>query len=212
MLVKNFGFSTVDANLLTIPIWVFAAILIVATGFVSDRLQKRGWLLMACFALSSVGYIILLARPSTWVKFVATLFIGGGTYPQVVLLQSWMNSNMLGYTKRYELPATPSTLSKDCHSDLSQRATILAMILMIGQLFSIASSENYSDPPYYYRGNGFALGFMVVGFILTGIFISFLHKKNVAKVAAQGSAEAAAKRSMTVEEIQDAHPDFMYFL
>ena len=211
MLVKNFGFSTLDANLLTIPIWVFAAIFIVATGFVSDRLQKRGWLLMACFAFASVGYIILLARPSTWVKFVATLFIGGGTYPQVVLLQSWMNSNMLGYTKRYELPPSQK-LSQNYHSDLLQRATILAMILMIGQLFSIASSQNYSDPPYYYRGNGFALGFMVVGFILTGTFISFLHKKNVAKVAAQGSAEAAARRSMTVEEIQDAHPDFMYFL
>jgi hypothetical protein len=83
---------------------------------------------------------------------------------------------------------------------------------MLGQCFAVAGSQNYSDSPYYYRGNGFALGMMVAGFILTGLFMWFLMAKNAAKRAAQGSEEAAAKRGLTIEEIQDAHPDFMYYL
>ena len=83
---------------------------------------------------------------------------------------------------------------------------------MVGQCFSIASTQNYSDPPYYSRGNGFALGLLVVGFILTGVFMWFLARKNAEKVAAQQSEDAAAKRGMSIEEIQDRHPDFMYYL
>lgn len=83
---------------------------------------------------------------------------------------------------------------------------------MVGQCFSIASTQNYSDPPYYSRGNGFALAWLIVGGILTGIFMWFLARKNAAKVLAQGSEDAAAKRGMSIEEIQDRHPDFMYYL
>ena len=101
VLVKSFGFSTVDTNLLTVPIWVFAAVCILVTGVVSDGRKERGWLLVLCFVLAYVGYIILLARPpSRWVQFVAVMFVGGGTFPQVTLVQSWMTSNMIGYTKR----------------------------------------------------------------------------------------------------------------
>ena len=87
-----------------------------------------------------------------------------------------------------------------------------AISFMFGQCFSIASSHAYNNPPYYYAGNGFALAMMVTGFVLSGIQIQLLMKRNQAKVAAQGSAEVAAKRKLGVEEIQDAHPDFIYYL
>lgn len=100
-MVKNFGFSTVETNLLTIPVWAVTAICIVIAGVVSDRLQQRGWPLIVSFVLACIGYAMLLGQPTRWVQFVATLFIGGGTFPQVVLVQTWLNSNMLGYTKKY---------------------------------------------------------------------------------------------------------------
>ena len=86
------------------------------------------------------------------------------------------------------------------------------MILMLGQVLSIASAHNYSDPPNYYRGNGLTLGTMVLGFVLTGVFIKYLADKNKGKLQAQGTEAAAAARSLGIEEIQDAHPDFMYYL
>jgi hypothetical protein len=86
------------------------------------------------------------------------------------------------------------------------------MILMLSQCMSIASAEVYSDAPLYNRGNGFSLGSMVVGFITTAIFMVYLGRLNRNKLARQGSQEAALTRGKTIEEIQDAHPDFFYYL
>jgi predicted MFS family arabinose efflux permease len=101
VMVKGFGYSVLDTNLLVIPIWVCAGIFIVVTGIISDRIKKRGIILLISFAVASIGWIILLTSKSQWIEFVGTLFIGSGTLPQVVLCLAWMNSNMLSYTKRY---------------------------------------------------------------------------------------------------------------
>jgi len=191
LLVKTFGFSTLDTSLLTIPVWFFTACATIVAGFVSDHLKQRGWILMLCFAMAAIGYAILLGQPPQAVKFFATFLMGAGTYPTVPLIQTWYASNMIGYTKR---------------------ATVTALLFMCGQLFSIASSYAYSDPPTYYIGNGFALGAMFVGFCLSGTQILLLVRRNKKKIAAQGSPEAAINRRLGVEEIQDQHPDFMYYL
>jgi hypothetical protein len=86
------------------------------------------------------------------------------------------------------------------------------MILMLGQCTSIASAQVYSDAPRYNRGNGFSLGSMVVGFILTAVFMYYLSQLNAGKLARQDSEEAAAIRGKTIEEVQDNHPDFFYHL
>lgn len=100
-MLNSFGYSALDTNLLVIPIWVCSAIFIVVMGIISDRIKKRGIMLLISFTIASIGWIILLASKSQWVEFVGTLFIGSGTLPQVVLCLAWMNSNMLSYTKRY---------------------------------------------------------------------------------------------------------------
>jgi predicted MFS family arabinose efflux permease len=101
VMIKGFGYSALDTNLLVIPVWVCSGFFIIATGIISDRIKKRGIMMLISFAIASIGWIILLASKSQWVEFVGTMFIGSGTLPQVVLCLAWMNSNMLSYTKRY---------------------------------------------------------------------------------------------------------------
>ena len=92
-----------------------------------------------------------------------------------------------------------------------QRATILAMSLMLGQCFSIASSQAYSDPPYYTRGNSIALSAMVVGGFTSGLLSWVFMRCNAKKETAQYTHAAVALRHMSLEEIQDDHPDFRYY-
>jgi hypothetical protein len=92
------------------------------------------------------------------------------------------------------------------------RATTLAIILMLGQCMSIASAQVYADSPLYNRGNGFSLSSMIVGFIITAVFIHYLSQLNAKKLSLQDSEEAAAIRGKTIEEVQDMHPDFFYYL
>ena len=94
----------------------------------------------------------------------------------------------------------------------SPRATTLAIILILGQCMSIASAHVYADAPLYNRGNGFALGSMIVGFIITAAFMHYLSQLNAKKLALQNSEEAAAIRGKTIEDVQDMHPDFFYYL
>jgi hypothetical protein len=94
----------------------------------------------------------------------------------------------------------------------SSRAGILAMMNIFGQCFSIAGAEVYSDPPRYYRGNGFSLGAVAIGAMMAGALMFYLSKQNVRKLRNQNTDEARSLRLSSIEEIGDAHPDFMFYL
>lgn len=55
---------------------------------------------MAAFTISAVGWLLLIVSKSSHLSFAATFLIGIGTYPSVVITQAWMNSNIIGYTRR----------------------------------------------------------------------------------------------------------------
>lgn len=86
------------------------------------------------------------------------------------------------------------------------------MLVMTGQAMSIASAQVYTDAPHYTRGNSFSLAFTALGLILMAVFMWYLARINAEKLANQGSEEVNAKRGMDIEEIQDEHPDFFYYL
>lgn len=146
-MVRSYGFSALDTILVTITVWCCAGLFIFLFGISSNRMGKRGRYVIASFIIASIEWIILLASKAKWVDFVATLFISSGTLPTVVLIQAWMNSNMLSYTKRCHRPRIRNSVLTFL------RATTLAMLVMIGQAMSIASAQVYSDAPYYTRRN-----------------------------------------------------------
>jgi len=101
VILRSFGYGSLQTQLLTIPVYVCTGLSIVFWGALSDRLQKRGIPLMICFSIAAAGWIILLASKSQHLSFAGTFLIGMGTYPTVVLIQTWMNCTILGFTKRY---------------------------------------------------------------------------------------------------------------
>ncbi len=84
--------------------------------------------------------------------------------------------------------------------------------MVFGQCMALAGTQIYSDPPHYCRGNGFALGAMIVGIVSVIMLMVYLSKKNATKRAVQFSEEANAHRALSLEEISDDHPDFFYYL
>lgn len=83
---------------------------------------------------------------------------------------------------------------------------------MVAQCFVILATKIYSDPPHFHRGNGFSFAFSVTGFVVAGLFQLYLMKKNARKRECQNLPEANIRRTMSIEEIMDDHPDFFYFL
>ena len=208
VLVKHFGFSTITTNLLTVPVWFFTALCIVCVGYLSDHLKQRGWLLMLCFGVASTGYIVLLARPPPWVEYAFTFFMGAGTYPTVVLVQTWYASNMIGFTKRYYFPLQmhlQSNTNSDQRNDHSPFLHARPMPLR-RQLLRIQRPA-LLPPRQRLRTSIHGHGVCV-----SGILIKLLMRRNRKKVLEQDSPEAVEKRALGAEDIQDGHPDFMYYL
>jgi hypothetical protein len=89
---------------------------------------------------------------------------------------------------------------------------MLAFISMVGQCLSLAGTEVYSDPPHYYRGNGFALGAAVIGTVTAGILKIHLHRRNMQKHRDTDTGHAWSQRAMSIEEIGSDHPDYFFFV
>lgn len=100
-IVKSFGYSTLTTQLLTVPVYVATAISTLTMSIASDRLRKRGIFLMISFSVASLGWLLLLVNKSQGLSLAGCFLVGIGTFPPVVLIQSWQASNIIGYTRRY---------------------------------------------------------------------------------------------------------------
>ncbi|KAJ8103705.1 putative pantothenate transporter [Lipomyces tetrasporus] len=190
IIIRLLGYSTLKTQLLTIPVYVVTGVFTIIVCTCSDRFRKRGIFLIGSFLLAAVGWLLLIVSSSRNLSFGGTFLVGMGSYPSVVLIQSWMNSNVIGFTKR---------------------AGSLAFIMIFGQSFALLGAEIFNDAPKYYRGKGLSLGSLVVGALATILLMFYLRYANDRKRRNQDSEEASKKRALGMEEICDDHPDFMFW-
>ncbi|KIW34299.1 uncharacterized protein PV07_01086 [Cladophialophora immunda] len=190
VILRSFGYSQLQTQALTIPVFFCAAVSAVGTSLASDRLQQRAHVLLACFVSMGMGWLILICSKSQHLSFAGCFFIGIGTYPSIIIGQVWLNNNTPGFTKR---------------------AAALGVLGTVGQCFSIIGTQVYSDPPRYYRGNGFAFGASVVGGIATIALFFDLRNENAKKRRDADTDFARSQRSLGIEDIGNQHPDFYYF-
>lgn len=209
LIIKSLGYKAVHAQVLTIPVFAAAFISTLFFGFASDRMKRRGGFLITCYVLAAVGWIILLVAgvERKHLAFGGTFIIGIGTYPTVILSLSWMNSNVIGFTKRFvrRFVWWSDVLTRS-------RAASLAAMNMVGQAFSVAGSLVFNAPPTYRKGKIFALSFSALGVLVAACLMVYLSWQNRKKRANQYSPEAEEKRRLSLEEIFEEHPDFFYWL
>jgi hypothetical protein len=102
IVLETFHFSSLTTQLMLIPIYACAAVSSIVTCTASDHFKLRGVFLISSFTVAGLGWLILLLDKSYKLSFGGTFLIGIGTYPGVILVLSWANSNFVGFTKRYE--------------------------------------------------------------------------------------------------------------
>ncbi|EEB99317.1 hypothetical protein MPER_01025, partial [Moniliophthora perniciosa FA553] len=56
-IIKTFGYSNANSQLLTVPSYAVAAVVLTTSSAASDRLQSRGVFMMAATALGGIGYL-----------------------------------------------------------------------------------------------------------------------------------------------------------
>lgn len=93
-------YSTLQSNYLTIPVYLFGAIVFLTAARISDRFQIRGPVVFAANIFGIVGYIILLTVPTSGVKYFATYLCAVAVYVGPGLNLTWLNVNVAPHYRR----------------------------------------------------------------------------------------------------------------
>ncbi|KAF7980577.1 hypothetical protein HWV62_37753 [Athelia sp. TMB] len=138
-IIKTFGYTNALAQLLTVPPYAVAALVMTTTSYTSDRMQSRGGLSAGASIVGGFGYILLLSVPhNQHIRYFATFLITSGTYTTIGLVIAWFAHNLGSETKK---------------------ATGIPMYMAIGQCGSVLGSHLFptTDGPRYVTGFADAL-------------------------------------------------------
>ncbi|KAJ5094408.1 hypothetical protein N7456_010269 [Penicillium angulare] len=149
-IIKGLGYSSTNAQLLTIPVYFTASVCCVVVGYFSDRLGQRSLFSLGCYVAVFVGFLIAVA-PSKFIPgltYAGTFIAASGIYPAIPGLLALSSNNYAPATKR---------------------AVGMAIQIGFGTLGGAAASNFYraQDAPRYRLGHGLVLGFVGLGLIST---------------------------------------------
>ncbi|TVY17169.1 putative transporter [Lachnellula arida] len=191
-IISELGYSSVKAQLLSVPPYAAAAILTVAIGYIADRTKQRGLCNISVSLLGIAGFSMLLGSQKAGVKYAAVFLGALGIYPCIANTITWVSNNAEGSYKR---------------------GVVLGFVIGWGNLNGIISSNIFQKPPKYVSGHATILGYMIV-FLLGGSIVLDLLLVRENKKRREGKRDhwvegLSAKES---ETLGDMRPDFIYTL
>ncbi|CAD0085065.1 unnamed protein product, partial [Aureobasidium mustum] len=184
-ITKSMGYTSSQAQLMTIPPYVAGAISAVALSKLSDRFQWRAPFIFGQMAVVTLGFAMLLALAPNIKHQIPACYIGVvlvciGQYPTNPAGSAWISSNLAGESKR---------------------AMGIALNIALGNCGGIVGSYIFLDneKPGYPTGFGIGLGFAAFTLFSTVILeLSYirLNKKR------EALDEAEIRQKYSEEELQ----------
>ncbi|KAF8517141.1 MFS general substrate transporter [Hysterangium stoloniferum] len=99
-ILKTLGYTDALAQLLTVPPYAVAAIVLTSTCWLSDRSQTRGAYVVGMSSAGIAGYLLLLFVNNVSVRYFATFCIVSATYTSIGVTVAWYSHNLGSETKR----------------------------------------------------------------------------------------------------------------
>jgi MFS family permease len=94
------GYSNVNAQLLTVPVYILAAVVFLIVGRLSDHYQLRSPFLAGAFVCIIVGYGIQIGVDHVGGRYAGLFITAMGMYVVPGLNVSWISNNTAGHYKR----------------------------------------------------------------------------------------------------------------
>lgn len=191
-ILKQLGWTSVHAQIMSIPIFVTATVFALTTAYMTDRLKHRfGFIIVGCLIATS-GYGILLNSRHVHLGtryFALYLITVGGFIAQPVVIV-WLSNNLGGHYKR---------------------GVGSAMQIGIGNLGGVVASNVYlpMEAPVYKTGFSIGLGFLWMTILMAVVFLLYLRRENALRNA--GNRDGRYDLPDTVKtNLGDDHPSFRF--
>lgn len=94
------GYSNVNAQLLTVPVYILGAASFLIVAKLSDRYKIRSPFIVLGFFLQIIGYIILATCDNVHGRYGGVFIVALGLYLPSGLNVTWLSGNMAGHYKR----------------------------------------------------------------------------------------------------------------
>ncbi|RFN44813.1 allantoate transport protein [Fusarium flagelliforme] len=181
-LLKGLDYTSLQANYLSIPVYVLASIFTGATTYVSDRLNRRAVCLIHSPLLVIAGYAIAVGTGHKGAGFFAMFLVGSGVYSFNTVVVTWISNNVQPDYKR---------------------SVAIATIISIGNASGMAASQIYpiGDAPRYVTGNAISLGGEVIALVCIGLIYGLLkwRMKQKEKALARGDDSNGKEGDQSLE-------------
>ncbi|EXJ89402.1 hypothetical protein A1O3_02469 [Capronia epimyces CBS 606.96] len=169
-IIHGLGYTSLQANYLTIPIYLFAAIVIGFVAFLSDRLEKRAPVLAVMTLPGILGYAMIIGSANKVVGYVAMFLCASAMASFSVVFLTWVANNV---------------------SPEYKRAVAIPLVLTITNCSGLIGSQLYipRDSPRYVMGNSVSMSCEIATLLLVGLLYLLLKRRNSlkAKMQAEGS-------------------------
>ena len=191
-ILKQLGWTSIRAQVMTIPIYMATMVIVLIVAYFSDRLQHRYSFTMLGILIGTVGYVILLAQESVSVniRYFAVYMITIGGYISQPLILGWLSNNMGGHYKR---------------------SVATAILVSVGNTSGFLSSNVFiaAQAPTYPIGFGIGLGMLWLTGICGTVFVFGLWFEN-RKRDQGGRDHRYSLPKDELENLGDDHPGFRF--
>jgi sugar phosphate permease len=93
-IIKSLGYTSVKAQLFTVPPNMGGFFSVLLVGYFSDRLKVRGPLMIVGTTVAIVGYIMLIASSRPHTRYGGTFLVAAGVFPCSPLVMGWLANNL----------------------------------------------------------------------------------------------------------------------
>lgn len=191
-ILTQLGWTSIHAQVMSIPIYVVACVAALVTAILSDHLRHRYAFVIGGLLITTVGYILLLCQHAVpvSVRYFAIYLITSGGYVTQPVVIVWLMNNLGGHFKR---------------------SVGAAMQIGLGNIGGIVASNIFltNEAPTYPTGFGTSLGLLwLCGLACTG-FLLGLRAENRKRVRGERD-DRLALPIKKVQNLGDGHPKFRF--
>ncbi|KEY71706.1 hypothetical protein S7711_02935 [Stachybotrys chartarum IBT 7711] len=192
-IIRGIGYTSVQAQLLTVPVYVWATISYFILAFMSDKVGLRGPFVLTACCFLLLGYIVMLATTNLGARYASVFMLAVGVYSTTGMTIVWLNSNFAGHFKR---------------------STALGLVFSVGNTSGVVVGQIFraQNAPRYLLGVRVNLGMTVLAMVLCSlnmIALRWVNKKRQDRLAAR---EPTADASTFTKDVSDMDDTYKYNL
>jgi predicted MFS family arabinose efflux permease len=100
-IIKSYGYSAIQTQLHTVPVWICAFVFAMVVATLSDKLRHRFMFAIAPICIAIAGFAILLVvHHNKHVEFAALFLVAMGGFSATPVIMCWCNMNIGGHHRR----------------------------------------------------------------------------------------------------------------